>query len=255
MQMKRAILAGALLFGLQGQPAFAQGGPPETPPGKPLFTFHSGFWVNLHHFLYVLGRARNDSPDSQRRAVSKAPADLDGFNSLKAQERQTWDDAIGHYRDGPSRRDVIFDRELSAVTRALAVVDDSAPLTGVDLPAPFRETLERAAPIYRKVWWHRHSGSNQARIEELQDLLLRYGRHVSEMLTGAYQKKWPDTGFIVQISAYCNWAGAYSVASGPIVMASTDEGTAGSEALEAIFHEAMHQWDDAIIPLLKGTTE
>jgi hypothetical protein len=120
-------------------------------------------------------------------------------------------------------------------------VDDSAPLTGVDLPAPFRKTLELAAPIYRRVWWHRHSGSNQARIEELQDLLIRCGRPVSDMLTGAYQRKWPETRFIVQISAYCNWAGAYSVASGPIVMASTDEGTAGSEALEAIFHEAMHQ--------------
>src|SRR5258708_7164668 len=111
MQMKRAILAGALLLGLQGQTAFAQGGPPETLAGKALFTFHSGFWVNLHHFLYVLGRARNGTADSQRRAVREAPADLDGFRSLQEQERQTWDDAIAHYGDGSSKRDVIFDRE------------------------------------------------------------------------------------------------------------------------------------------------
>jgi len=255
MQMKYAVLASALLLGVQNQAAFAQGGPPETLAGKSLFTFHSGFWVNLHHFLYVLGRARNGTPDSQRRAVSKAPADLDGFNSLKDQERQTWDDAIAHYRNDLSKRDVIFDRELIAITRTLAVADDSAPLAGVDLPAPLRETLERAAPIYRKVWWDRHSRSNQARIKELQDLLIRYGRTVSDVLTRDYRQKWPGSGFIIQISAYCNWGGAYSAAGGPIVMASTDEDTAGSEALEAIFHEAMHQWDDAIIPLLKGTAE
>jgi hypothetical protein len=72
MQMKRAILADALLVGLQGQTAFAQGGP-ETPPGKPLFTLHSGFWVNLHHFLYVLGRARNGSPDSPAASRKQSP--------------------------------------------------------------------------------------------------------------------------------------------------------------------------------------
>jgi hypothetical protein len=253
--MKLAILAGGLLLGLDVQTAFAQDGPPETIGGKPLFTFHSGFWVNLHHFLYVLGRARNGTPESQRIAVSKAPADLDGFSSLKEQERQTWDEAIAHYADDLSKRDVVFDRDLIAITRALAVADDFAPLKGADLPASLRETLERAAPIYRKVWWDRHSRANQARIEDLRDLLIRHGRPVSDMLMRIYQQKWPEAGFIVQISAYCNWAGAYSVAGGPIVMASTDEGTAGSEALEIIFHEAMHQWDDAIIPLLNSTAK
>jgi len=40
----------------------------ETSAGKPLFTFHNTFRVNLHHFLYVLGRARNDTRDSRRAA-------------------------------------------------------------------------------------------------------------------------------------------------------------------------------------------
>jgi hypothetical protein len=39
-----------------------------------LFAFRAGFWLNLHHFLYVLGRARNGAPDSSRAAVVKAPA-------------------------------------------------------------------------------------------------------------------------------------------------------------------------------------
>jgi hypothetical protein len=253
--MKHPLLAAVLLLGLQGETSFAQGGPPETAVGSSLFTFHNGFWVNLHHFLYVLGRARNGAADSQRRAVRKAQADLDGFSSLSEQERQAWADAIAHYSDGPSKQDVIFDRELIAITRALANVNDSDSLAGADLPAPLRETLERAAPIYRKVWWDRHSRSNQARIEELRDLLIHYGRPVSDMLTAIYQQRWPDAGFIVQVSAYSNWAGAYSVEGGPIVIASTDEDAAGSKSLEVIFHEAMHQWDDAIIPLLTKTAE
>ena len=33
------------------------------------FAFRSGFRNNLHHFLYVLGRDRNGTPDRTREAV------------------------------------------------------------------------------------------------------------------------------------------------------------------------------------------
>ena len=249
--MNAGIVAGVLLVALQGPVVAAQGGPPQTPAGKPLFRFHNGLRVNLHHFLYVLGRARNGEPDSQRRAVVNAPRDLDGFDRLDARERQSWEDAIAFYRSGPSKSDVLFDAELVRVTRALAAADDAAPLEAIDIPKPFREALEGAEPAYRKVWWARHARANQARIAGLEDLLARYGRAISGRLTRAYQREWTDTGFVVEIAAYSNWAGAYSASGGPIVMSSTDEGSAGSLGLEIIFHEAMHQWDDAMIPLLQ----
>jgi len=40
------------------------------------FAFRSGFWNNLHHFLYVLGRDRNGTPDRTREAVASDNADL-----------------------------------------------------------------------------------------------------------------------------------------------------------------------------------
>ena len=35
------------------------------------------FWLNLHHFLYVLGRAEAKTTDSARPAVAGAPADAE----------------------------------------------------------------------------------------------------------------------------------------------------------------------------------
>ena len=36
----------------------------------PIFRFETdGFWLNLHHYLYVLGRAEAELPDSRREAV------------------------------------------------------------------------------------------------------------------------------------------------------------------------------------------
>src|SRR4030095_3073439 len=68
-------------------------------PGKQIFAFHSDeFFLNLHHFLYVLGRAQNQTRDSQRAAVAKAPADQEqGLAGLSATEQTAWREAVAAY--------------------------------------------------------------------------------------------------------------------------------------------------------------
>jgi hypothetical protein len=224
--MRHAILGGLLLLAAGSAPAQSSSGPPETSAGKPLFTFRSTLWVNLHHFLYVLGRARNDTRDSHRAAVVNAPADTQSFESLTAKEREIWERAIAYYQKDVSPMDAIFDRDLIDITNALAAAGDASSLAGVAIPAPMRTVLEDAAPVFRKVWWERHSRSSRARTEELQALLARYGRPISEMLTKAYRQTWPPEGLTVQMCAYANWAGAYSTDGRLIVMASTYDGIA-----------------------------
>src|SRR5262249_48994291 len=57
-------------------------------------------------------------------------------------------------------------------------------------------------------------------------------------------------GYPVHVSGYANWAGAYSTDGNLLVASSLDRGTAGSLGLETVFHEAMHQWDEAMQRLL-----
>jgi hypothetical protein len=147
--------------------------------------------------------------------------------------------------------DAIFDDGLVEMTNALAAVGDGQSLDGVKIPAVMRAVLQDAAPVYRQVWWERHARADRARIDELRPLIERYGKPISDVLTKAYQQAWPAEGLTVQMCAYANWAGAYSTSGRLIVMAGTDEGTAGSAGLEIVFHEAMHQWDDAMIPRLR----
>ena len=184
-----------------------------------------------------------------------APADTQSFESLTAKEREIWERAIAYYQKDVSPMDAIFDRDLIDITNALAAAGDASSLAGVAIPAPMRTVLEDAAPVFRKVWWERHSRSSRARTEELQALLARYGRPISEMLTKAYRQTWPPEGLTVQVCAYANWAGAYSTSGRLIVMASTYDGIAASDGLEIVFHEAMHQWDDAMIPRLRDTAQ
>jgi hypothetical protein len=218
---------------------------------SPIFHFEAdGFWLNLHHFLYVLGRAQNKAPDMQRRAVVNAPVDQE--NGLKGQSestRQNWDSAVRFYADGLSKMDAVFDQKLIAVTHAMRV-PPNADAAVLKVDPELRATLMRAAPIYREIWWPKHQAENNSRVRDFARLIEQHGEKVRAYITRAYQMEWPKNGHVVNISAYTNWAGAYSTAGDLIVISSLDEGSRGSLGLESMFHEAMHQWDDAMMARL-----
>ena len=81
--------------------------------GSPIFRFTAdGFWLNLHHFLYVLGRVEAKMPDIKREAVAGAPADeAEGLKTLNEAERAQWREAVAAYASAFSKRDLVFDRE------------------------------------------------------------------------------------------------------------------------------------------------
>jgi hypothetical protein len=219
-------------------------GPGAPVPGDAkLFAFRSGFWLNLHHFLYVLGRARNATPDSRRAAVVKAPADLEGLSARSDDERALWDEVVHFYAGELAAKDAVFDAALVATTRKLADAADAADVTTLGLDGQLAATLRLAAPVYRAVWWDRHSRANQARIEQLQALSDTHGRALVKRLTSLYGTQWPAQPRIIEVAAYANWAGAYSTDGGLIVISSTDEATAGMLGLETLLHESSHQWD------------
>lgn len=226
-------LAGVVALALVLQPA-------------PIFVFKTdGFWLNLHSFLYVLGRDQNRAPDRTRAVVAGAPDDQNrGLTSATSAEAQAWRDAVGIYAAGPSKLDAVFDAGMIDLTTALRGLDESARLPPT-LPAEVRATLERVAPVYRRAWWPAHRASNAAWLESIQPLLTRHGQAVLTFITKAYGMSWPSAGFPVNVSAYANWAGAYSTRGNLLVVAShpTQRGALG---FEAVFHEAMHQWDDEI---------
>jgi hypothetical protein len=211
-----------------------------------LFAFRSGFWVNLHHFLYVLGRARNGTPDSGRAAVVKASADVEGLSAQSQDERTLWSEVVHFYAGGPALKDAIFDADLVATTRKLADAPDPTDLAALGLDRELAGTLKLAAPVYRAVWWPRHSRANEARIEQLSAAADKYGQALVKRLTVVYGAQWPAQPRVVNVAAYSNWAGAYSTDGGLIVMSSTDETMAGSLGLEILLHESSHQWDDEI---------
>ena len=208
-------LAGWILPVVTVMPAAAQ--PSGATRSAAIFRFETDeFWLNLHHFLYVLGRAEAKERDASREAVAGAPTDAEkGLASLSEEERQTWRTAVTAYADGLSKKDAVFDAPLPALTMALAHAGDAPTLSNpADTTRPIdpatRATLERVAPIYRRVWWPAHHASNQAWRTTTQRLVDRHGPAILGFLAKAYVQRWPVDGYAVHLSMYANWAGAYS---------------------------------------------
>ncbi len=228
------------------------------PPASPsIFRFHADeLWLNLHHFLYVLGRAEAGLPDAARRAVVSAPMEqARGLASLSAEEQQAWREAVTFYATGLSRKDAVFDDPLPALAGALAG-EGLGDVTKVRLEAPVvpvdtRTILTGVAPIYRKVWWPSHRAANAECVEAIEILVAKYGDAVLAFVTRAYGLSWPATGYPVHLAAYANWAGAYSTRGNLLVVSSLDPGNRGERGLESVFHEGMHQWDDEVFRRLR----
>ena len=226
---------------------------PAATRTTPIFIFHADeFWLNLHHFLYVLGRSANKTRDSSREAVVHAPADQDqGLAGLKPKQKQIWREAVAAYAAGPSQKDLIFDDPLAEITSALARAGDEKSLVNTGVDARIAQVLTQAAPIYRKVWWTKHRAANRAWKAAMQELVKQHGPKVLDFITNAYRLEWPVAGYDVHVSAYSNWAGAYSTKGNLLVASSLDAGVQGAYGLETIFHEGTHQWDTQVLQALR----
>jgi hypothetical protein len=222
------------------------GAHPATPaPESRLFAMQSNFWVNLHHFLYVTARARRGL-DATRPAVTSALADTAGSSSLPDTLRRAWDEALAYYDRAIAERDILFDTALVAITVRLSHVRADS-LGGAGLGADLSTALERAAPTYRAVWWARHDAANRRWIAAVQPLLAQHGDSAAAWEARAFGVRWPNDPVPVDVSAYANWAGAYTTADpSHVTVSSLDPGNQGTAAFETLFHEVLHTMDDTL---------
>jgi len=192
--------------------------PAALAQNAPNFEFHSGFWLNLHHYLY-----EQASPGG---AVASDTAE--------------WRRAVDYYRREMVNRDMLS-REMEAINNSLADRETAASLRDSGLPSELIAILEAAAPEYRQRWWPVHDATNWAWIAAARPLIDKYGGALTGELTAAFGTSWPDGPIRTDVAEYANWAGAYTTLEPThITISSTVRANAGQAALEILFHEASH---------------
>jgi hypothetical protein len=218
----------------------------------PVFEFHSGFWVNLHHFLYHEARAREAVKDSRVAATRPAGPVLKqspaSQPTLTPAELRIWDQAVAYYVSSYAGKDLLVNIDLILLKNQLGDFEDCNELTGrkkpacdAGLPGNLGIILEAAAPIYRAHWWADHDRANRRWVVRVAPLVREQGVGLSQRLADIYQSKWPKEKIRVEVCAFANSAGAYTTLDPlRVTIASTDPRNQGPEALEVLFHEASH---------------
>jgi hypothetical protein len=220
-----------------------------------LFAFTTNdFWLNLHHYLYVLGRAHGRMRDATQPGVAGAPDDeRQGLLLLADEERNVWDAAVTAYANSLSRQSSVFQPPLAPITINLASTGDVIGFPVISFDSSARETLERAAAVYRKAWWPRHRAMNDQYVARLQQQIEGDGPAIVDALTRIYQLPWPEHPYPTHVVAYANWQGAFSFTGRLMVLSSNDHSLNDRwYPLEIVFHEAMHQWDDRVSQALQA---
>ena len=218
-----------------------------------LFEFHSDFWVNLHHFLYVTARARAGL-DATRTAVTSALSDTAGFGTLSRAQQDAWNRALVYYGRAVASRDILFDSSLVDVNDRLAEVETATTVGGAaNLDPEIAAALDRAAPVYRALWWPRHDASNRRWTARAVAVLAEHGDAAARAEAAVFHHPWPWTPVRVDVSAYANWAGAYTTENPSHVnVRSTDTPpNDGATIFETLFHEVLHTMDDSLFAVLR----
>jgi hypothetical protein len=203
-----------------------------------IFDFHSGFWMNLHHFVYAeaSSAARASTGPS---SISQADASL--LKRLEPAEQATWNRLVYYYTAHYIQRDLLLDDGLTNIKEQLELAEASQDLKDANIPGELKSLLLQAAPIYRSYWWKGHNAQNKRWIAQLRPLIEQHGRELCRALAVIYDSPWPMRPVRVETVAYANWAGAYTTLSPtqPTV-STTASGNQGTAALEILLHESSH---------------
>lgn len=231
VRMRTPAAAAVLTLILAIAPACAAPASPPAPTPAPTharvrFEYHSGFLLNLHHWLYDLA--------VHAKQATAVLADAPPPDAAALQ------DAIAFYRVHYADRDLLFDKDMAAIKRAFSVSDDARhDPRGLVLPPGLLDALARAAPAYARLAWAHDDDANRAWIARASALDARYGAQVQARIEGALQAGFPARPVRVDLVFETGKRqGAYTDTQVVIPSGRTDYQDLAS--LEILYHESAH---------------
>lgn len=233
--MKNYTLGFSLLMAILITPCQAQINTSWDKIGKSQkFSFHSNFWVNLHHFLYQ--QAKNQQVVKQYAAPER-----EILAYLNAQDKTVYEQTIAYYKKSMINHPLTFNNYLIN-TKSLFIQNKSTKkLRPKGLDQSLLEVLNKFAPVYKKHFWPLHHQGNLKIIQTYLPMIQKFENEVFHLISKWAQNSWPEQKIRVDVSKFVNWAGAYTTNKPTIVtVSSVDKRHQGSLFLEILFHEAAH---------------
>jgi hypothetical protein len=221
-----------------------------------VFEMHSGFWVNLHHFLYLQARllkSREPSTETGRGAAQpdELPVSLVDFPEA---DIHAWQSSVAFYSRDLANRDLLLNGDMEIINNQLAMMEACPDLEGKTTPLcksglrpDLVTALEAAAPVYRAHWWPLQDRANREWISQVVPLIQKLGFELSGQLADVYERPWPSKSLRVDVVWYAGPFGAYtSLDPIHVTISSHDPRNRGVYGFEVLFHESSHALAGAV---------
>jgi hypothetical protein len=215
------------------------------------FEFHSGFWINLHLFLYEEALTRKGARDIGREAEFTNDASISA--TLSGNDKTAWDAAVAYYQSNLIGYDLLTNDHLRIIKNTLENFENSSSLSLSHLDPGLIRVLDNAAPVYRAHWWTNHDNANRNWIASVMPLVDADGDTLTQDFANAFETPWPDSPLRVDVVAYANYSGGFTTLHPTrITISSLDPANQKLTGLEALFHEASHSMDEKVGNLMFG---
>ncbi|MCB0493478.1 MAG: hypothetical protein KDC93_13810 [Cyclobacteriaceae bacterium] len=203
------------------------------------FEFYNNYWINLHHFLYQqakgsqLKKLEEDGASLIDIGEGKVMSDLSEIDSAILNH------AVNYYRDHLIEKSLF---QLGDIRVGLQGHVGERVISDTTLSSELINVLNEIAPLYSKKFWPLHSAQNQKVVTNQIGWIKDLEEDVIKDLVRLSGKEWPDTKVRVDLTAYANFAGAYTVSRPAmnITISTLDPTVESSLFVETIFHEGTH---------------
>jgi hypothetical protein len=228
----------------------------STASPNPVFEMHSGFWVNLHHFLYLQARLLKSSDSSTATGRGAAQPDEIPVSLLDFPEADihAWQNAVAFYSKDLANRDLLLNGDMEIINNQLSMMETCPDLEGKTTPLcksglrpDLVAALEAAAPVYRAHWWPLQDRANREWISQVVPLIQKMGVELAGQLADVYERPWPSQSLRVDVVWYAGPFGAYtSLDPIHVTISSHDPRNRGVYGFEVLFHESSHALAGAV---------
>ncbi|MDQ6717679.1 MAG: hypothetical protein M3Z17_04930 [Gemmatimonadota bacterium] len=229
-----------------------------SPPSAdvvPFLAFHSDFWVNLHHFLNALARARLATLDSRQPLMLAAVADAPMIPFATDAARADWDEAIAIYADAIAKWSISSDSALVDLDYHLASLASSPVQTiayDPQIPPIIRRALVLAEPAYGARWWPAHDAANRAWMLSARAMINGSSPAIQPNIERALGQPWNPERRTVEVVRYANASGMYAAERPMMITVSSAYASAHQDdAIERVYSAAASSETDLLVAALR----
>ena len=201
--------------------------------------FYNDPWINLHHFLYQKAKGTQEAHLQEDGNELMDIGEDSIWKSLTPSELVSLTLAVNHYQQEIVEKSLfdLVDIRLALQRQVGSQISDT--IRDVN----YTRTMNDAFSVYRDRFWPVHNAHNTLVLAKHIALVRALEPTLMTRMETFAGLEWPEQALLrVDLTAYANYAGAYTVAR-PVantVISTLDPEALGTAMLETIFHEPSH---------------